>query len=573
MLKIRVLASLLLTALFAGYLVADQPAARRVVKLGQRSEVAVPLTTNYDKEAGFRPGGTDPDKRKARVDLDVYSNAATDYRTYAPGQPGWSSVEQTAAELEKVGSSLRLVARAEDLKADAGTALQVLCNEVIGPPRTPMLASFILPPRWKPDGHYPIVLTGNGYTISNNRRLFRESGPTDVFVLAGKAAGAGRSGVLVVTVNCGGTEASGIQPSAVANIGRVLDRAAELGGDRHRVVFWGGSRGGLTALVWGANPLDLDYTPLALFARVPFPTLADTPMTPLSLVPQATDAYRAVFGPDGWRYRERPDIGAPDRSELCRRITGFADRAAANAHSGMGYVDRLAAAHRAGKLRFVVTSYGTKDPWELYAPGVLYHHAMEQHGVPVTTHVGLGAGHEGAPDQLEKDLLHFVQDLGRKKPEGWAPAPGLFYAVQQDRGSRGRLHWVKPPSTPFSARVPFREQAGRQGMIELVGAAGGEYTVTLAQGGKVVKSWSGKFDASETFTDRFVIPAEGLYDWSFTWKGHPVTRTPTLTADGKEPPLTLTATREQPGLEDYFVNPKRPRAFGVDEVDSDWPTP
>lgn len=556
--------------------------------------------------------------RESPVTLDGYLREETDSVSYEParctsscaqkpdegaGLGDWDQVTSLVRWLEGMGSGVDLLGSLDDAVSGVGR-FQVVPNVKIYDPASPdkpMLVTVILPHGWRSGqtARYPILLTANGYTRSNNFRILRDGslekpGASDVWNVLVKASGGGRTGAITLISNAGGESATGLQPSALANVGRAIDLASMYGGDRHRVIAWGGSRGGLTALVWGANPNQLDYTVRGIFARVPFPEIGTVCASPLSALPSLPWIYDQSFGGDGngWDYALHPEVGSLSSSDLCARIVGASSTTAANARSGAGQVARLSQLATSGTLHTLVMSYGSQDSFQPLGQGLTFHRAVTAAGVPTTTYVGLGGGHAGIGNgQLETDVMNFLADLASNLGRPRVPPPGLVYFTESTPGLGGFAPLAPQPTrTLFSVRLPSCELEGRGVAIEVVGPVGGEYQIDLLtkpssplEAPALVKSTGLQritVATTEVRSHTFTMPpssgaSEGLYQFqvrvraSYASDFTLLDRTP-LKSAGAFYPLELRALPAQPETNVGYYRDvsfeKRSTAFGVDEV-------
>lgn len=142
--------------------------------------------------------------------------------------------------------------------------IQIVNNVIYGS----SLFTVFFPPYWTQNKSYPVLLKGLGGGWDLNA-MYVEKVTWDIVGQFGHALSFG-DGVIMVKSNCGGREAVGFNENAIDDVGSFLTKImSDYGADLSRVVTNGGSRGGMTALVWGVNPHRYDYNVLAIEAGVP----------------------------------------------------------------------------------------------------------------------------------------------------------------------------------------------------------------------------------------------------------------------------------------------------------------
>ncbi len=150
--------------------------------------------------------------------------------------------------------------------------IQVLHNVLLPLPNMKMLFTFIFLPGWQPTGQYPILLSGNGGGTPNNQMFFTTEQTRAIASYVGLSTQQGRTGLIAALSNAGGREALGWHQTALDDVARMLTfmQLNGFGVDPFRLVNFGGSRGGGTALLWGENPdHGTEYASIGVFAMAP----------------------------------------------------------------------------------------------------------------------------------------------------------------------------------------------------------------------------------------------------------------------------------------------------------------
>lgn len=240
-----------------------------------------------------------------------FGNETTDPKAVSP-----SEISALVALVEEgaFGTAVRLLADESQLERGS-PATQVLMNV----PFEHSLITVALPPGWDPAQKIPILFSGNPGTTSNHQRLFggqsdaaRRYNAKEILFARNSgvahAQGTSQSGIMAVLHNVGGMAAQGSEPPVLSDVGCAISwLSARLGGDANRVVFAGKSRGGGSALAWGANPLGLPYKAVGVFAHVPMWRVSYSIALPFSLFPASSfPSAKLLFGDAAFYYRNIP---------------------------------------------------------------------------------------------------------------------------------------------------------------------------------------------------------------------------------------------------------------------------
>jgi hypothetical protein len=148
-------------------------------------------------------------------------------------------------------------------------------------PHGTSLFTVVLPPHWhrSPPTRYPVLLRAMGYLADNNAIYTTRTAFQRVKWVA-NSVNIG-PGLIAIFSNAGGRESQGVHSNAYDDVGSFLDlltafpvgggqnETVDLGPDLSKIVANGGSRGGSTALAWGANPAGYNYEVLGIHADVP----------------------------------------------------------------------------------------------------------------------------------------------------------------------------------------------------------------------------------------------------------------------------------------------------------------
>ncbi len=446
--------------------------------------------------------------------------------------------------------------------ADRTGAVQILHAKVIDG----SLATIILPPNWSAgaaEATYPIVFNGF-YDINAN--LFTQEGPQWVRIIA-RSGLEGRTGAIGVLWNGGGATAGRTtNEAAFRQFNAVLDYVAQnFGGDKHKVLIAGGSRGGLTAVNMASNPYKYDYT-VIFAAATATPTLlgehaALTSTTYPPLLPSTawsvglSDAWRT-----GWTYPAcagRPHLtGLSGPEAHLYVLTGTSNSDEVDSlHSPMS--ERFIQGLKAAGTRVFLT-VTEKDNIVPYNTQFKYARRLMAEGIPLQVEVLLRGGHTeryadtalgkayARTDKLLAHVMALVED--DSVPE--FPNTLTYFAVNR---ATGALDNLTPADDfyPFSVDGPYITARGMRFPIVFVGHPGTAYTLKIeTPSGRHMSTLTGVIPAAFTATHWLEVPMDcptGEYIYILRikkpgqdWKNIPDTMTPsggvaTLTVEAEEP--------------------------------------
>lgn len=267
------------------------------------------------------------------------------------------------------------------------------------------LASYILPPNWsaKSVKGYPLLF--NGY-YDANENTFSTVGPSFLEIIGKTLASTGK-GIVGVLWNGGGYIGSrSLQSSIYAGIGAAIARGQDsYGGDAEQVVAVGGSRGGLTALLAGGNPLRLPYRVRYTLCYAPPLILngltrefAEGACPLIWHVAEVDTGYRDIWKKD-WRH---PQTGRSGIETLLQTLTGAGDSASLRETTGLEsdfFLDGL----KASGTKLLI-NHGTHDAFTLSRFSFAFA-ALVQCGIPLRHEIGYRFGHNNCTDLYEQAAL------------------------------------------------------------------------------------------------------------------------------------------------------------------------
>jgi acetyl esterase/lipase len=374
------------------------------------------------------------------------------------------------------------------------------------------LITVFLPPNWSsqdPPGRYPIVF--NGFYDINQNVMTLEGPPMSRMIAM--SASQGRSGAIGVLWNGGGAVGSRtINRGAFAQFEKIVRWVEKnLGGDRHRIFAYGGSRGGLTTAAMASNPYGYDYT-------VRFAAVAATPTQLgehaqlqgttypglLHAVGWSTglaDAWR-----QGWVYpacAQKPHLeGLSGPEAHLFVLTGTTDFTHADnmlSPISSRFISGLLTAGT--QLYLSVTGHDDIIP---YAHQMEYAKALIAAGVPVEVDVLLRAGHADRyqigplgelPVKVNRVIAAVLPEISAT-PAYRVTTQINFFAVNRQSE---QLEPIIPANGhhPFTVEYPYRTYRGERFAVVFYGEPGTEYSLVFTDQNQV-GVWSGAGTLSST---------------------------------------------------------------------------
>jgi hypothetical protein len=331
-------------------------------------------------------------------------------------------------------------------------------------------------------------------------------------------------------------------------------------------MFWGRSRGGLTALAWGSNPLGREYKTIGIFSQSSFPALGTVMTWHTNVLNGFWFAFDKVYGAS-----DILNMPVFNGTDFIMRTTGYTTLAECDANCGLALIPELKAMK---SVAHVTTSVGTKDCWQPYYLGQMYHDALARDSIHVRSYFQLGGGHEANIYQVMEDLVNFAGCVTHDStPEVCAARPELaplkMYSryINPDQGVYGNIKKINIPDTsciPVSVRFPKRMIKGQLSMLEIVGSEKRQVKVTLVDSsGTPLIAIDTTIPSTRYILHPFTIDSTGNYTWTVV-----VDPNDTLTFTPFNNQALITEARDN-------VNPSGgynssdlnyDRGFGVDEV-------
>lgn len=365
------------------------------------------------------------------------------------------------------------------------------------------LATIILPANWSaaaPAGTYPIVANGF-YDLNDN--LFHQEGP-DLTRLIALSAQSGRTGAIGVLWNGGGAVSSRtLNPKSLDQFNAVVNTVAtQYSGDRHRILMFGGSRGGSTALAMASNIKGHDYTVTFVAAAVPPARVGEHSVLQSTTYPGLLAAASWTTGlGDAWRtgWTYPSCAGLPHLTGLTAPqahlyiLTGTSDPMIADLTLSVGgpaFINGLKAAGT-----HVYLEVGSHDFIVPYAHQVEYGAKLLAAEIPTHADVLIRGGH-GARSEPGRvfsrvglnRLWDALQTYLDPTQTGQRPsvAPGVdFYLV--NRATHQIEAFARSDTAfPFTMEIPRYTSRGARFPIVLVGEIGTEWEVAILVPGESV---------------------------------------------------------------------------------------
>lgn len=396
------------------------------------------------------------------------------------------------------------------------------------------LATAVLPPNWDAaaaPGTYPIVANGF-YDLNEN--VFRLEGPDLVRMIALSGAG-GRTGAIGVLWNGGGALASRtMNPKALDQFAAVVDGAAQVfGADRHRILMYGGSRGGVTTLNMASNPKGHDYTVTFAAPAVPPTRIGEHSLLQSTTFTGVLDAvgWSTGFGDawrTGWTYPAcagRPALtGLTGPQAHLHVLTGTSDPSYADANLSLIAPAYIAGLKAAGTEVYLES--GSHDFIVPFAHQVEYARALASAGVPLHFDVNVRAGHWSrseaggvfGPVRTNRvwEALQAYVDPSKAGQKPKVVTGTSFYRVDRATG-QAQAFTPAGGAFPFTFEAPRYVARGQRFPMVFVGEPGTAWEATLAPpGGATPYVWTGTIEPSARSLVFVDVPADqALGDYAY----------------------------------------------------------
>ncbi|MFO0728438.1 MAG: alpha/beta hydrolase [Myxococcota bacterium] len=472
-----------------------------------------PVNTNYPALGGSTADLT----RVNPIGYDHYSQATTD--GYAP------TLQEFNASLANASQQSGLAVQAVNSLAnvqEGQSYVQILSNHVVG------AAAFTLvfPPNWHRTDQRPIFLSGAPTAFTNNYRIF----PNGESAITSYAA---FRGFISAYCNAGGWESQGVSDNVLRAIGAAMDELGTLGGDKHRIIAAGFSRGASTALVWAANPLGLDYTITAVFGHALPVSFVNQLRAPYATYPMQGSLSDLITNDPAYSTYGSPTPPHQFPNRVLQILTNQQD--ASEVRSPMAMIEGL----RGKQIVFSTHSHDAALP---LPDGIAFDRALTAHRIPHATVVVYNEGHTLSL-AVAQEFVRALDAIGTG--QAYSVMAGRYIASQADVTNHDYTQQalVNQATLPFSMTVPYRAGVGQPFRVDACGAPGTVFkvcAVDLGSGSSIIEL-NGQIPAEECVQLSGAIPARlGSYAWGLEVGGNPVPRSATP-LNGLKPTLTIEA--------------------------------
>jgi len=306
------------------------------------------------------------------------------------------------------------------------------------------LFTIVLPPNWQRNsvGKYPIVLSGNGYGTGNNRQRIQLSAIGELPALKELPEG---KGYIVVYSNAGGAHNMGASDNTLRDVSDILGYVSErFNGDKYQVINIGGSRGGMTAMLWAANPKGFDYQSIGVFAVAPPTNLGTEALLPIANYPTLGNFYSGVMDDNNaWNYLFNLVWGI----EPLQIIKPYFNTDKAEIGDLRGVYGNLVGLKKLSDKGYpIIVDSGTFDNVVPFSLFLKVERKMQELGIIHSTNIVYNTGHDISGDRInskaQEYLLHIL-DNGK-------------FSIEEEREYfiRDTFH---PTNSEFNAKLPVNE--------------------------------------------------------------------------------------------------------------------
>ncbi len=500
------------------------------------------VNTNWtisDPETGagyFNPGyGVDPDP--GRVD---YIPSYNDYDWMYTDDVGVlnSTLQDILASWEEYCQpeidGVDVLNRIEDLQMGINR-IQIVANHVMleGSEHLPTKSMFTItfPPYFSIDAanRYPVVMNGAGYGAKGlNDGVFNELPFNLTGVKNAYLFDEDNRGIVYVRWNNGGYHSMGVNDEAREAMNLMIQLLHNTYGcDKDRIIAFGGSRAGFSALTLAQNMVHqtYDYTVIGLFAKISPLALGKLSEVPVATHPAFASTYNINLGPGAFRYDHvppggmNPDLLVPafgpitDGTPMAQKANQMSPDHSANLQTLQG--------------KYVFISYSSHDCFFPLNHFIDMDNWLSDNGLEHTTFISLQGGHASGVKEVTsavfKDFVDYVLNddnfvASDYRPPNWEHGlyeNGRNYFLDTDLTYHGtNIVPINLGELPFSLTLPYRlggnvfgggalGVANEPGILYLSGAAGKSWEISVRRkeaDGTLGEphSWSGTFDQTET---------------------------------------------------------------------------
>lgn len=341
--------------------------------------------------------------------------------------------------------------------------------------------AVILPAHWTPPtisrpAPYPIVFNGF-YDLNDN--LFQLEGATMTSLIAQsvKANSSGRMGTGAIGIlwnGAGAIASRTTNPGAYDEFQAIVDLVAKLGGDPHRIIGFGVSRGGITALQMASNPNPHNYTFRYVYAAVPPGHIGSIAAMASPTVPQLmaasdwssglADSYKLSF--------IYPQVGndltgLDGREAHVKILTGTKSLKVADELYSLGSSNLINALKQSGTQVYLeISSHDFIVP--AFDQLWLYHQYKNAE-IPLELRFNYLAGHHTDTNQRNKILAKALKNYTHKYPLNHPHVNSgakNFFKVDEDSK---QLVPLKKPKWLFTLELPRYVSPETKGIIVATG--------------------------------------------------------------------------------------------------------
>ncbi|MDA0709503.1 MAG: hypothetical protein O3B73_04750 [bacterium] len=419
------------------------------------AHIDFPIATHYPKRDGSRPDT----HRKEPPGWGHFSASTTD-----PTAPTRDQVHRAARRWGEAGACPVDIYNHIDSLRSGVPRLQVVNNVLIGQ----SLWTFFVGPGWQKGESRPILIltcppneaSNNGCVYGNDRGL----------ELPEAVARAGKMGhpIVLAFVNRGGLESLGNHPDVMQSVGEGIVFAKQhLDIDPNRIVFAGQSLGGASALIWGANPLNLDYKTAGIFAFASPTNCATLLNLPRGTFPASGRLAAASL------FADRTSVRAASESDMqilrdC--LAGSQNPDSLAARSPIAHIDRY-------KNIYLALGWRTHDPLVGPQEGFDFVQALEKAAIPYYAEFTLG-GPQGPSQGVKAAFEQFLRrEFGLSSEE----LPRGRSWVRESFGNDKRTGTTIDDGSPIWTVFPQTTTASLDNAI-YVGAPDGSDVYVMAEG-------------------------------------------------------------------------------------------
>lgn len=345
--------------------------------------------------------------------------------------------------------------------------------------------TVFLPANWSPENlrETPVPIIFNGF-YDVNENLFLHEGKFMAELIAKSVQENGTGAIGVLWNGAGAIASRTINPNAWKEFEAIISLVSQLGGDRHRILGFGGSRGGVTSLQMASNPNPHNYTFRYIDSSVPPAHIGSIAQVASPTIPYLLTAIESSSGISGSHKRSfiYPDVnnslnGLNSIQTHLKILTGISDPTLVDEQYSLGSSNFIQSLKNSKTEIFLeIGSHDIIVP--SFSQQWLYRQYLDS-GIPVELKYNYLAGHYTALDLRQNRLINqmkvYTHHFNGTHPKVNSGARS-FYKVDS---LTGKIESLQTNKFLFTMEFPRIVSPEVDGLIILTGEPQTEVELTI----------------------------------------------------------------------------------------------